>query len=357
MSRWGDAQPGPTTDGLAQYRMLGTHRISESQLVELLRRARQTDFGRWSKEDLSRGMAGLGWKVRSAEVDIGMWRAETGYDTGNAIADSIPPQTPVTGHADFYSIEVMVLRSAERGRQGENHRTMVFREVLRVMLDEMGAPEVRGGDGGPWVRWYRDGLIFELHLRRFHGGVTLRLLSPQLFEQLESHAVGKGDVSGWQAFARRSNLPPEPACHDMGEFTERLSSLLGDMAADVPTIDTSGIVLLRTGDWSARYVAAFLDGGNLRVEASAAVNGTWRAGLSNLPSMGFRAPSGGQPNWSRSFPSTDRAATTQAAHMMVDALRAFGIQDLFDIVYDGFTADGERMYLPVLGIGGGVNAY
>ncbi|WP_026932432.1 DUF6301 family protein [Glycomyces tenuis] len=336
--------------------MLGTHRISESQLVELLRRARQTDFGRWSKADLQRAMTNLGWQVRSAEVDIGMWRAETGYDTGNAIADSVPPQTPLSGRADFYSIEVMVLRSAERGRQGENHRTIVFREVLRTMMNELGAPEVRGGDGGPWIRWYRDGLIFELHLRRFHGGVTLRLLSPQLFEQLEAHSVGRGDVSGWQAFARKGERPPEPACHDMGEFTERLSSLLGDMAADVPTIDTAGTVLLRTGDWSARYVAAFVDGG-LRVEASAAVKGNWRAGLSNLPNMGFRAPSGGQPNWSRTFPSTDRAATTQAAHMMVDALRAFGIQDLFDIVYDGFTADGERMYLPVLGIGNGDNPY
>jgi hypothetical protein len=103
-------------------------------------------------------------------------------------------------------------------------------------------------------------------------------------------------------------------------------------------------------------VAAFVDGG-LRVEASAAVSGAWRSGLSNLPSMGFRAPSGTQPNWSRSFNATDRTATNQAAHMMVDALRAFGIQDLFDIVYDGFTADGERMYLPVLGIGNGDNPY
>ncbi|GAB4002047.1 hypothetical protein GCM10029992_39220 [Glycomyces albus] len=336
--------------------MLGTHRMEEAQLIELIRRARQTDFGRWSKQDLQRAMASLGWNVRSAEVDIGMWRAETGYDTGDAIADSIPPGTPVSGRADFYSVEVMVLRSAERGRQGENHRTLIFREVLRTMMNELGAPEVRGGDGGPWVRWHRGQLVFELHLRRFHGGVNLRLLSPELFDQLEAHAVSKGDVSGWEAYARKSKHPPEPACHELGEFTERLSSLLGDMAADVPTIDTSGTVLLRTSDWSARYVAAFVDGG-LRVEASAAVTGTWRGGLSSLPSMGYRAPSGGQPNWSRSFPSSDRAATTQAAHMMVDALRAFGIQDLFDIVYDGFTADGERMYLPVLGIGSGVNPY
>ncbi|SDE09127.1 TY-Chap domain-containing protein [Glycomyces harbinensis] len=336
--------------------MLGTHRISEAQLVDLLRRARKTDFGRWSKADLTRGMTDLGWQVRSAEVDIGMWRAETGYDTGNAIADSVPPQTPLYGRADFYSIEVMVLRSAERGRQGENHRTLIFREVLRTMMNELGAPEIRGGDGGPWVRWYRDGLLFELHLRRFHGGVTLRLLSPDLFEQLEAHAVGKGDVSGWSAYARAGQRPPEPACHDMGEFTERLSSLLADMAADVSVVDTSGTVLLRTGDWSARYVAAFVDDG-LRVEASAAVSGSWRSGLSNLPSMGFRAPSGNQPNWSRSFNSSDRTATNQAAHMMVDALRAFGIQDLFDIVYDGFTADGERMYLPVLGIGNGSDPF
>jgi hypothetical protein len=336
--------------------MLGTHRITEQQLVDLLRRARQTDFGRWTKNDLQRAMTALGWKVRSAEVDIGMWRAETGYDTGNAIADTLPPQVPVSGDAHFYSIEVMVLRSAERGRQGENHRTIVFREVLRTMLAELGAPEVRGGDGGPWIRWYRGSIIFELHLRRFHGGVTLRLLAPQLFEQLEAHAVGRGDVSGWSAFARTVKHPSEPAVHDIGEFTDRLGALIGDMAADVPVVDTAGTVLLRTNDWSARYVAVFVDGG-LRVEASAAVTGTWRAGLSNLPSMGFRAPSGAQPNWSRTFPSTDRAATTQAAHMMVDALRAFGIQDLFDIVYDGFTADGERMYLPVLGIGNGDDAY
>ena len=336
--------------------MLGTHRISEAQLVDLLRRARKTDFGRWSKADLQRGMTDLGWQVRSAEVDIGMWRAETGYETGNAIADSIPPQTPLYGQADFYSIEVMVLRSAERGRQGENHRTLIFREVLRTMMNELGTPEIRGGDGGPWVRWNRDGLLFELHLRRFHGGVTLRLLSPELFEQLEAHAIRRGDVSGWGAYARTAKHPPEPNCTDMGEFTERLSSLLADMSADVPVVDTSGTVLLRTGDWSARYVAVFVDGG-LRVEASAAVSGAWRSGLSNLPNLGFRAPSGAQPNWSRSFNSTDRTATNQAAHMMVDALRAFGIQDLFDIVYDGFTADGERMYLPVLGIGNGADPY
>ncbi|THV38620.1 DUF6301 family protein [Glycomyces buryatensis] len=330
--------------------------MDEPQLLDLIRRARQTDFGRWSKADLERAVPGLGWKIRSSEVDIGMWRADTGYATGDAIIDSVPPQTPLYGRADFYSIEVLVLRSAERGRQGESHRTKVFREVMATVLSELGAPDIRGGDGGPWIRWYRDNLVFELHLRRFHGGVTLRLLSPELFDQLEAHAVGKGDVSGWQAYARQSNHPTEPACYDLGEFTERLSSLLGDMSADVPTIDTAGTVLLRTGDWSARYVAAFVDGG-LRVEASAAVKGSWRGGLSNLPNMGFRAPSGAQPNWSRTFPSTDRTATNQAAHMMVDALRAFGIQDLFDIVYDGFTADGERMYLPVLGIGNGANPY
>ncbi|QSB06561.1 TY-Chap domain-containing protein [Natronoglycomyces albus] len=336
--------------------MLGTHRLSEQELIELLRRVRRTNFGQWSKDDMTRGLKSLGWKVRSGEVDIGMWSAETGYTTGTAIADRIPAQVRVGGNADFYAIELMVLRSAERGRAGEHHRTTVFREVLRTMLNELGSPDVRGGDGGPWVRWYRDGIIIELHLRRFHGGVTLRLLSPEVFNQIEANAVARGDVSGWSAYAKKQNLPTEPAIYDLGEFTDRLAALLGDMAADVPIVNTASTVVLRTGDWSSRYVAAIVDG-SLSVEASAAVKGSWRAGLSNLPSMGFRAPGNGMPNWSKAFRAADRASVSQAAHMMVDALTAFGIQDLFDIVYDAFTADGERMYLPVLGIAGADSSY
>ncbi|MGH8883345.1 MAG: TY-Chap domain-containing protein, partial [Stackebrandtia sp.] len=156
-------------------------------------------------------------------------------------------------------------------------------------------------------------------------------------------------VSGWTAYSRRPSLPSEPAVNDLGEFTARLSGVLIDLAGDVPVVDTEGTIILRTGDWSARYVLAAVDG-TIRVEASAAVKGAHREGLVYLAGLGFREPGGRNPNWARTFSETGRDTTSKAAHMMVDALRAFGIEDLYDIVYDAFTADGERMYLPVLGI-------
>ncbi|WP_025274986.1 DUF6301 family protein [Haloglycomyces albus] len=336
--------------------MLGTHRISDYQLVDLLRRARQTNFGRWTKSDLYGALNNLGWKPRSTEVDIGMWRAETGYETGQAIIDSFPAGMMSSTGAEFYSIEVMVLRSAERGRQGEQHRTQVFKEVLGQVMRELGRPEVRGGDGGPWVRWYRDGLVFELHLKRFHGGVMLRLLSPTDFEHLNTFSIGRGDVSGWSAFSQAWSHPSEPAVDDFDEFTDRLAVLMTDMSVDANIFGTTGTVILRTNDWSARYVLATING-QLHVEASSAVASSWRNAYAQLPALGYRAPAGAMPNWSRTYGKADRTNASQAAHMMVDALRAFGIIDLFDIVYEGFTKEGERMYLPVLGIGNGFNAY
>ncbi|MGH8792423.1 MAG: TY-Chap domain-containing protein [Stackebrandtia sp.] len=331
--------------------MLGTKRLTDEQLVKLLRRIQRVDFGRWGQADVTKAIKGLGWELQHGEIDVGMWRAETGYDTGAAIVDRVPSQAGIRTVHEFYSVELMLLRSAVRGEAGENHRTIVFREVLRAMLSEFGPPHVRGGDGGPWVRWRDDQLIVELHLRRFHGGVALRLLATESLEQLEAKSVSRGDVSGWTAFSQRREHPPEPAVSDFGEFTARLSGMLGDIAGDVPVVDTEGTVVLRTGDWSARYVLATVDGG-IRVEASAAVKGQYRDGVAQLARMGFRQPSGRVPNWSRQFEDGGRESTSTAAHMMVDALRAFGVEDLFDIVYDAYTADGERMYLPVLGIAG-----
>ncbi|MFC4336661.1 DUF6301 family protein [Salininema proteolyticum] len=336
--------------------MLGTHRISDYQLVDLLRRARQTDFGRWTKPDLHRALQNLGWNPRTTEVDIGMWRAETDYETGQAIIDTFPAGMASPTGAEFCSIEVMVLRSAERGRQGEQHRTQIFKESLRLLVHELGQPEVRGGDGGPWVRWYRDDLVFELHLKRFHGGVMLRLLSPDDSEHLNAFNIRRGDVSGWSAFSKAWEHPMEPSVTDFDEFTDRLGVLMTDLAADAAVFETGGSVVLRTNDWSARYVAATVDD-HLQVEASAAVGTTWRNAYAQLPALGFRAPAGPVPTWNRVYAKSDRTNTAQAAHMMVDALRAFGIGDLFDIVYEGFTRDGERMYLPVLGIGNGFTAY
>ncbi|HZE39236.1 MAG TPA: hypothetical protein VE172_10535 [Stackebrandtia sp.] len=329
--------------------MLGTRRLNEQQLTELLRRIQRVNFGRWTQDDVTQAVSALGWELQHGEVDVGMWRAETGYDTGAAIIDRIPPQANIRTVNEFYAIELMVLRSAVRGDAGENHRTIVFREVLRVMLKEFGQPDVRGGDGGPWARWRDKVLTVELHLRRFHGGVALRLLATDALEQLEAESIRRGDVSGWTAYTQRPNLPSEPAVDDLGEFTARLSGVLIDLAGDVPVMDTAGTIILRTGDLMARYVLVTVDGG-LRVEASASVKGRYRDGLGYLARMGFREPSGQVPNWSRAFRDGGRESTSNAAHMMVDALRAFGIEDLLDIVYDAFTADGERMYLPVLGI-------
>jgi hypothetical protein len=329
--------------------MLGTRRLTEQQLTDLLRRLQRVDFGRWGQSDITTAVDGLGWKLQHGEIDVGMWRAETSYETGAAIIDRIPPNTNIRTANEFYAIELMVLRSAVRGEAGENHRTIVFREVLRIMLKEFGPPDVRGGDGGPWVRWRDKVLTVELHLRRFHGGVSLRLLATDALEQLEAESIRRGDVSGWTAYSRRPNLPSEPAVDDLGEFTARLSGVLIDLAGDVPVVDTEGTIILRTGDWSARYVLAAVDG-SIRVEASAAVKNPHRDGVRYLAGLGFREPSARIPNWSRQFGDAGREATSSAARMMVDALRAFGIEDLYDIVYDAFTADGERMYLPVLGI-------
>ncbi|WP_415645284.1 TY-Chap domain-containing protein [Stackebrandtia soli] len=330
--------------------MLGTKRLTDEELIKLLRRLQRVNFGRWSQNDVTRAISALGWQLQHGEVDVGMWRAETGYETGAAIIDRIPTQAGIKSSADFYAVELMLLRSAVRGQQGENHRTIVFREVLRTMLKEFGKPDVRGGDGGPWVRWRDSVLTVELHLRRFHGGVSLRLLATDALEKVEAYSITRGDVSGWTAYTKLPELPSEPAVNDLGEFTARLSGVLGDIAGDVPIVDTAGTVILRTSDWSARYVLATVHGG-IDIEASAAVKGSYRTGMGYLAGLGFRKPNGGaNPNWTRRFGDGDRDSTHTAAHMMVDALRAFGIEDLYDIVYDAFTADGERMYLPVLGI-------
>lgn len=329
--------------------MLGTRRLTDQQLTELLRRLQRVDFGRWSQADVTKAISSLGWDLQHGEIDVGMWRADTGYETGAAIIDRIQPGSNINTESEFYAIELMVLRSAVRGEAGENHRTQVFREVLRLMLREFGAPDVRGGDGGPWARWRDRVLTVELHLRRFHGGVSLRLLATDALEQLEASSIRRGDVSGWTAYSKRPELPSEPAVEDLGEFTARLSGVLIDLAGDVPVMDTAGTIILRTSDWSARYVLATVDG-TLTVEASAAVKGPHREGQNYLARMGYQEPRGKMPNWSRQFSGGERESTSACAHMMVDALRAFGIEDLYDIVYDAFTADGERMYLPVLGI-------
>ncbi|ADD43562.1 hypothetical protein Snas_3907 [Stackebrandtia nassauensis DSM 44728] len=329
--------------------MFGTRRLTNEQLTQLLRRLQRVEFGRWTQTDVTKAIGALGWDLQHGEVDVGMWRAETGYETGAAIIDRIPPTANVRSVNEFYAIELMVLRSAVRGEAGEQHRTNVFREALSTMLAEFGPPDVRGGDGGPWARWRDKELTVELHLRRFHGGVAMRLLATDALEQLEADSIRRGDVSGWTAYTRRPELPSEPAVNDIGEFTARLSGVLMDLAVDVPVVDTAGTIILRTSDWSARYALASVDGA-IRVEASAAVKGQYREGLGYLAGLGYREPSGRVPNWSREFTDGGRDSTSAAAHMMVDALRAFGIDDLLDIVYDAFTADGERMYLPVLGI-------
>ncbi len=329
--------------------MLGTKRLTEAQLTDLLRRLQRVSFGTWNAADVTDAVAQLGWELQHGEVDVGMWRADTGYETGAAIIDRIPPNTAIRTKSEFYAIELMVLRSAVRGDAGENHRTIVFREVLRIMLAEFGPPDVRGGDGGPWVRWRDKSLTVELHLRRFHGGVSLRLLATDALEQIEAESIRRGDVSGWTAYSKLPKLPSEPAVNDLGEFAARLSGVLIDLAGDVPVVDTQGTIILRTSDWSARYALASVDG-SILVEASAAVKAPYRDGMVYLPGMGFAEPNGSNPNWSRTFSQAGRESTSHAARMMVDALRAFGIEDLYDIVYDAFTADGERMYLPVLGI-------
>ena len=335
--------------------MLGTKRLTDAQLDELLVRLGGVNFGRWRERDLIQAMEYLGWELhrgQAGEEGLGALRAETGYTTGAAFADMVPSSANIKTDAEYYAIELMVLKSAERGRAGEEHRTIVFRDVLRRVLGVLGAPDIRGGDGGPWLRWRDPVATLELHLRRFYGGVSLRILATEAMEALEARNIVHGDTSGWRAYVRDDvELPTEPVVKDIPEFADRLTGCINDMVGDLPIMDTAVTLILRTNDWSGRFVQVIVDG-SIRVEASAAVRDPYRSGIGRLADLGFRPPGGGIPTWSRTFENGTRADAAAAAHMLVDALQLFGIDDLFDIQYDGFTADGERIYLPVLGIAG-----
>jgi len=335
--------------------MLGTKRLTDQQLDELIARLGRVDFGRWREGDLVRAMEFLGWELhrgQAGEEGLGALRAETGYTTGSAFADMVPSQANIKTDAEYYAIELMILKSAERGKAGEEHRMIVFREVLRRILSVLGAPDVTGGDGGPWVRWRDPIATLELHLRRFYGGVSLRILATDAMEALEARNIVHGDTSGWRAYSNEDiELPGEPVVKDIAEFADRLTGCINDMAGDMPIMDNAATLILRTNDWSGRFVQTVVDG-SIRVEASAAVRDPYRAGIGRLADLGFRPPGGGVPTWSRTFEHGNRADSAAAAHMLVDGMKLFGIDDLFDIQYDGFTADGDRLYLPVLGIAG-----
>lgn len=335
--------------------MLGTKRLTDQELDALIARLGGVDFGRWRESDVVRAMEFLGWELhrgKAGEEGLGALRAETGYSTGSAFADMVPASANINTDAEYYAIEMMILKSAERGKAGEEHRMIVFRQILRQILSVLGEPDVRGGDGGPWVRWRDPVATLELHLRRFYGGVSLRILATEAMEALEARNIVHGDTSGWRAYSRdEAELPTEPVVKEIAEFADRLTGCINDMVGDVPIMDTAATLILRTNDWSGRFVQVVVDG-SIRVEASDAVRDPYRGQMGRLANMGFRPPGGPMPTWSRTFTEVGRADAAAAAHMLVDALQIFGIDDLFDIQYDGFTADGERLYLPVLGIAG-----
>ncbi|WTW99031.1 alpha/beta hydrolase [Streptomycetaceae bacterium NBC_01309] len=349
--------PGPaesTSAPIRRVRRMTTREYrywsSAERFQSLVEELAPLDMGEWLVRDVEAAVAALGWDLLPVPpgrvVDLARGPLDgVGWELG------LPPRGPRQGIGVVVGADDGVRPRAVRLEVNlgtgiaydDDHRDEVdfVRTAWDVMQEILGTPPTLWAGAG--LRWDSPGPRM---LWRRPGGTTLAVgldvHSAPVMSML--HTVSDGDAAGsrgmspgvWRA-GEPADLPslpePEPRVTTTWEWVEsRLAKALRALCADTPCLPGAFVLHLQSARDQLCFVSAWNEGLDMRIESF--VHHAERADANLLAQRGW-SDAGGL--WQRRFDNAvkngDHADT--AATMLVEAIRAMGVDDPNELNYHG----------------------
>lgn len=310
------------------------------------------DMGSWLLPEVRAALGTLGWRLlpvspgqhpdlargRRPEVAWALGHPPEGPRQGIGVL-TVAPGAP--GQVLGLEINLSYGIAYDDDHSSEWHFAQTARELTERAL---GGPPTWLAGPGPRAVWHRPGVSVAVMLDE--GCVVLQLL--RTAHGTESRP-GQPDV--WRGSTRAHPSPPEPPqrVRDWTDAQARLSAVMQALCAQVPALPAGFILHLSSARDPLRFVSAWNEGEDLRVEAF-----THFADLTDpdrLTRLGWRRHGG---LWQRRFPGAQNRGehAREATALLVDALITLEV-DTSELVYSGelSTPGGLRhLELPHLGV-------
>jgi hypothetical protein len=337
------------------YRYWSSRKRFRSLLEELV----PLDMGGWRVEEVETALGTLGWQllpVRPGEV-VDLARGPL-RGVGRQLAS--PPRGPRQGVGvvvvdDFacgQAVGVEVNLGYGIAYDDDHHDEVDFvRTTWDIMEEVLGTPpSLWAGAGrrwesrGPRMLWRRPGGTTLAVGLDVHSAPVVSMLRTASDSDAAGHPTMSPGV--WRA-AEPADLPPVPERDELrapltwASVRTALSEALRALCADVPCLPGRFILHLQSALDPLRFVSAWNEGLDLRIESF--VHHADRIDPDLLAERGW-SDAGGL--WQRRFGHAadgDGSADTAAA-MLVEAIRAMGVDDADELNYHGTVSGRGHLF-------------
>lgn len=312
--------------------------LSIVDFAELLASLRRQSYGQWSRADLERVAAEMGWSIVDVDiVDIGE-EMPPDFPRGLCTLPRLRVQaplsdTPLGGGAQrqFSELKVNVLPDAS---------PTDFRQFEDTITGELGIGPTMWGGPGPFVRWEdpaNPALTFAIELDG--GSMYLSVCDTEGYEEVWFDHIEHGERCMWMALSS----PRSPFEVPVGKVTSRwqfdihgeptsieaqLAATLAVLAHDVRVLGDGMSVVLSPANDSHRYVRFLINEDDAKIIAEASMETEPRPNDAQMVALGWRPDR--MPiepgNWWQAFDGLDTAQCLAAAHLIVTTLQAYGAE-------------------------------
>ncbi|MEV0645173.1 hypothetical protein AB0I28_07905 [Phytomonospora sp. NPDC050363] len=310
----------------------------DNWLPRLVRRLDSLDIGDWTRSDVDRVLAELGWSIDVE--DAGLLRTDlpggraglgTDLDDGPVLSVPIPDGTDL-------------------------------RAAWSLVQEVLGRPTLRGGPG-PWLRWRSEDTTIRLDAR------SIDLLPTERFEMTELRTFAHDPDACpylWCISDGDQFLPGDRPVDDWDELARRLGTTVAGLISDLPALGELPVTLSvhgRVSEPDEEPATCYFKFGErgLRLEVPA---DPWPERVEALTALGWTPPSGEwitaltddtfdwvtTPEGSASFAAEPGADAELAAHLAVGALKDLGLTPQGLSYRVGREGESLSAHLPSVGI-------
>lgn len=222
-----------------------------------------------------------------------------------------------------------------------------FHRLVSAGADVIGHRPPLWGGPGPFVRWRQDGGSFadpgtSTEIRFAAGRIVLTFYATQVYEHFWVKSVEWGEgihdpFPSWMVSQRHPSLggmtyPGGRVVFTWEEFEEALGDMIHTLVHDVPGMGDGMSLILAPRDEPDRYVRFIIDeDGDLIMEASAELDPAQRPDDAAMEGLGWHDRIEREPrNWWRGYRRPSEQESAAAARLLVETLRAYGVELLDD---------------------------
>jgi hypothetical protein len=303
--------------------------MSSDDFRDLLTRLREHDFADWSRAAIERIAAAEGWTIGEGAYS----RLTTPSPLLGGTLDA--------GYRDLTDFQELSLTVTENASLED------FQRLVSVGAEVIGHRSPLWGGPGPFVRWRQDGGSSadpgtSTEIGFAAGRIILTFYATQVYEYSWVKGVEWGSgiddpYPSWMVSKSHPSLggmtyPGGRVVFTWEEFEEALGNMIHTLAHDVPGMGDGMSLILAPRDEPDRYVRFIIDeDGDLIMEASAELDPAQRPDDAAMERLGWHDRVEREPrNWWRGYDRPSKQESAAAARLLVETLRAYGVELLDD---------------------------